>query len=689
MKHYCQTMLTWAVACILTISLPLTAAAQPFVHPGVDQSAKDLAYMKAKVLKGEEPYKSAFDRLKAGADTAFTVTPYTHVLRGPYGKPNIGGNDLSKCAHMAYNYALVWYITNDKSYAKKAIDILNAWSPVLWHFDYNDAKLLAAWTGHVLCNAAEILRYTGAGWQPKDIDRFKEMLMTVYYPLMRFYYPQANGNWDGAIIHSILAIAIFTDNRTMFNNAVDHYQHGPVNGGILKYVFPSGQCQESMRDQGHVQLGLGEFAGAAQVAWTQGVDLYAVGDNRLALGYEYTAGFLLGQNPQCYGGPISPRSKELRDDYEAVYWHYTVQGVDMPYVKQAVDAVRPKASRSILAALRAPSGKTVVKKGAPAAAITYIAGAKASATNKVSDSVIEVAPGQSLQQALDAAAGTGRIVLAKAGIHTFAAPLKMPSEVTLAGEGLKTILFLDPAAGNREAIVNATDDMHNVTIRNLVIEGGIKTELPSDPNSSRSYRGGYNRGGILFRCNKAGNMRGILLEMLTIQNCTYNGIFISGAMGVIIKRCDLNENGASVPPGFHLVHNLLLTHCSNTLVKDCRLVTSPLGSGVALEACNQVIVDGCEVARNGYYGVDIVESSGIVIINNLIEANDRSGVIVEYQYKGCGHLNISNNKIHYNTGYGIETYAAKNCVAAPNTLTGNGNRTEQQKISPEKTIVMQ
>jgi hypothetical protein len=86
------------------------------------------------------------------------------------------------------------------------------------------------------------------------------MLMTVYYPLIRHYFTMANGNWDGAIIHSILAIAIFTDNRPMFNNAVDHFLHAPVNGSLFKYIYPSGQCQESMRDQGHVQLGLGEFA---------------------------------------------------------------------------------------------------------------------------------------------------------------------------------------------------------------------------------------------------------------------------------------------------------------------------------------------------------------------------------------------------------------------------------------------
>ena len=138
--------------------------AQSFIHPGIAQTSKDLAFMKKMVLAGKQPWKDAFNRLKAATDTDFAVKAHTHVLRGPYGKPNIGGDDLSKDANMAYNYALMWYITNDKKYATSAINILNVWSSVLWDFDYNDAKLLAAWTGHLLCNAAEILRYTKSGW---------------------------------------------------------------------------------------------------------------------------------------------------------------------------------------------------------------------------------------------------------------------------------------------------------------------------------------------------------------------------------------------------------------------------------------------------------------------------------------------------------------------------------------------
>ena len=332
--------------------LPLAVSAQKFKHPGIHQTQEDLEYMKKQVLKGEQPWKDAFDRLKASTDLEFIVKPHAHVLRGSYGKPNIGGDDLSKGSSLAYNCALMWYLTDDKAYANKAIEIINAWSPVLWDFDYNDAKLLAGWTGHQLCNAAEILRYTKSGWQQEDINTFTSMLMKVYYPLMRFYYPQANGNWDGAIIHSILAIAVFTDNHEMFENGLNHFRYGPVNASIFKYIYPSGQCQESTRDQAHVQLGLGEFAGAAQVAYTQGIDLFSIGNNRIALGFEYTAKFLMGEKPHCYG-VISERAKTLRDDFEYVYRHYTSKGVDMPYTKAAADAVRSSASNRSRALRRA------------------------------------------------------------------------------------------------------------------------------------------------------------------------------------------------------------------------------------------------------------------------------------------------------------------------------------------------
>jgi parallel beta-helix repeat protein len=644
--------------------------------------------MRSLVLKGEQPYKAAYDKLKAAADTSFIPKPFAQVLRGPYGRPNIGGAELSRSAHMAYNYAILWYITNERSYADKSIQIINAWSPVLWHFDYNDAKLLAAWTGHLLCNAAEILRYTNSGWQQKDIDRFTDMLMTVYYPLMRFYYPQANGNWDGAIIHSIMAIAIFTDNRNMFQNAVDHFLHAPVNGSLFKYIYPNGQCQESMRDQDHVQLGLGEFAGAAQIAFTQGTDLFSIGNNRIALGYEFTASFVLGQRPFSYG-VISERARRLREEYEYVYRHYTAQGAVLPFTKRAADSIRANASRSVLTSIRASYGKAQNNVPIKPGSIAEFTGAGTDSSTTIPENAIMISPGQSIQKALDELAGTSRWVVLKEGVHTIPATLRLPSGVTLTGEGVRSVLFLDPASGNREAIVNANEDLHDVTVSNLVIEGGIRTEIPSDPNSSRSYRGGYNRGGILFRSSREGQMTNINLTNLTVQNCTYNGVFISGASQVNITRCNFSENGASVAPGSKLLHNLLLTHCTKVSVKDSRLVTSPLGAGISVEDCNNISIINCEIARNGYYGVLIAECKNITLTGNLIEANDRTGVLAEFLYNGSENIIISDNIIQYNEGFGVETYAVKNGKVDKNIYAGNGMKNDQQKISNEKFILME
>ena len=674
----------------LAISMPARVWSQNFVHPGINQTSQDLEYMKTQVQKAEQPWKNAFDKLKAATDTNFIIKPFTHVLRGPYGKPNIGGDDLSRSANMAYNYALTWYISDDKKYADKAIAILKEWSEMLWDFDYNDAKLLAAWTGHLLSNAAEILRYTNSGWQQKDISNFSNMLMTVYYPLMRYYYPQANGNWDGAIIHSIMAIAIFTDNRKMFDNAVDHFLHAPVNGSIFKYIYPSGQCQETTRDQGHVQLGLGEFAGAAQIAYTQGVDLFSLADNRIALGYEYTARFLLGDKPHSYG-LISERAKNLRDDYEYVYRHYSALGVEVPYTKRAADSVRSTASRSVLTAFRSPAtkktskGKVILKVNT----VGYVAGAQANASKTFPGNSIMVAPGESLQKALDEVAGTGRCVIAKAGTHTLPATLKIPANVTLMGEGLSTILFLDPASGDRETIINRDHEMHDITIRDFLIECGTKTQPPSDPNSIRSFRGGYNRGGILFRAEKEGQIKNINLINLTVQNATYNGVSISGASKLAITRCDFSENGVSVAPGQKLLHNLLLIHCTDVIIKDSRLDTSPFGSGIVLDHNTNVSISNCEIARNGYHGILIFESKNITIKENLIEANDRDGILAEFLFVGSENITITNNTIHFNNGYGVATYAVGKNKVENNIYTGNGRSSMQEKLSDEKFIVME
>ena len=94
-------------------------------------------------------------------------------------------------------------------------------------------------------------------------------------------------------------------------------------------------------------------------------------------------------------------------------------------------------------------------------------------------------------------------------------------------------------------------------------------------------------------------MKNLNFRNLTVRNCTFNGIFITGAQNLTFNSCDLNENGASVPSGARQLHNLLLSHCSSVTITNSRMDTSPLGCGIALTNCKDVTVNSCELARNG------------------------------------------------------------------------------------------
>ena len=71
------------------------------------QRRADLDFMKRKVLAGEEPWKGAWDRLLKASYSSmdFDPKPIAHVIRGAYGRPSVGGNELMASGHAAYSQA--------------------------------------------------------------------------------------------------------------------------------------------------------------------------------------------------------------------------------------------------------------------------------------------------------------------------------------------------------------------------------------------------------------------------------------------------------------------------------------------------------------------------------------------------------------------------------------------------------
>jgi hypothetical protein len=640
--------------------------AQPFLHPGIDMNQNDLNYMKKQVLAEEEPWRTAFERLVRRTRTDSAIVPITHIIRGPFGNPNIGARELMSNAGTVYDCALLWFVTGEEQYAQKALEIIEKWSASAWSFDDNDAKLMCGMVCYHFCAGAEILRYHYQGWTSKHTELQSRILMESLYPVMRFYFSEANGNWDAVISRGLLSLAVFTDNRELFDEVIDHLLHAPANGSLFKYVYPSGQCQETMRSVSYAHMGLSEFAGAARIAYTQGVDLFSLGNNRLALGFEYAMDITLGGTPQSYGRFSTVNIDSRRDDYEYVYQHYTSKGINMPLTKRICEGVRNRGGRGrggrgILIGFR----EEFQHKTTPPtidlrpSSLAYPAGAANERSEKIPANSIEVSPDENLQEALDQAAGTGQWIVAKAGVHKLKQTLNIPSGTKLTGEGLATVLMVESA--RYYAVSTKETDLHDVHISNLVIEGAATPEIPADPNGGRFNRTGrYGNAlhGIAFLGETPGSVKNIVLENVSVNYFSRHGVTIAGAENVEINNCNISDNGSKITPGPRLLHNVLLKYVKGIRLRDSRFDTSLAGCGIALANCSDAVIERCEIARNAWHGVLMSTSDTVTITGCLIEANSGSGIMSEYLYSGCRRVNINKNSVQYNDGYGVEAYTA-------------------------------
>ncbi|MDP0492394.1 MAG: alginate lyase family protein [Verrucomicrobiota bacterium JB023] len=356
-----RSLLTLLALFLFAPSLPADDALEkPFVHPGLLHTEDELDFIRAKLAQQEEPWQSAWQNMQESPDASLSYKPQPRadVVRGARARPDIGSSDFTRDGGAAYLHALQWALTGEKDHARKAIEIIDAWSATLETIKGHDARLLIGMDGIDYLNAAELLRHLGGDWPDEGQARFEQMLREVFYPVIEDFHPSANGNWDASMIQTMMAMGIFLDDRPMFDRAVTYYREGEGNGAIGNYLNEIGQCQESGRDQLHVQMGLGYLGVACEIAWKQGVDLYAAHDNRLALGFEYSAKYNLGEEVPYrrfrsidgrydYEELSSKGRGRFRPIYERVLHHYRDRrGLELPWSERVAREQRPEGSHS-------------------------------------------------------------------------------------------------------------------------------------------------------------------------------------------------------------------------------------------------------------------------------------------------------------------------------------------------------
>lgn len=321
-----------------------------FTHPGLLNTKVELDFVKAKIQAGEEPWKSLFHRMQSSSYGNLNYTPHPLTVVNANGKDADLENEDAKAA---YAQALLWYFTDNEAYAKNSVSILNAWSETLVkHESTNGQKaLLAAWCGSVFPLAGEILRSTYPSWTDREIKNFSEMLDRAFLPLILPGNAAINGNWEVSMSNALICIGVFNEDVTTYERGVFLWRkrvpayfylttdgptpvrpHGTTNhdsdAAISKYWYKpntyfDGLCQETRRDYGHhMQMGLASAINAAEIAYHQGLDLYAENEERLIAAMEFQAGPLVGHPVPPARFPDGFIASDVLPTWEIAYNHF-------------------------------------------------------------------------------------------------------------------------------------------------------------------------------------------------------------------------------------------------------------------------------------------------------------------------------------------------------------------------------
>ena len=357
----------------LLLSGVKSSESQSFQHPGVLVSKAQLDFVKAQVNAKVDPFYSEFQHAQASGfgDINYKVKgpPANGIIDcGWYSRPDFGCTDEDMDATAAYIQALLWYITGNHAYAQNAIRIMNAYGKGLKAYTNLNSPLQAAWASSKWPRAAEIIRYSNAGWAPADIQAFADMLNKVAVPQIYNGYKGLsyngylnNGNWELSMIEAMMGIAVFTDNHDLFNHAVlfwkqrvpSYIYYAPVDGnhpapaprGVANWLNQTvydasvnGIPQEACRDFGHTSYGISATMAAAETAHIQGLKLYESEEPRLIAGMEFVPYYQLKHpvpNNVCAGMLRLSRGFTFVIGYNE--FHNRL-GQSLPYTKQWIES---------------------------------------------------------------------------------------------------------------------------------------------------------------------------------------------------------------------------------------------------------------------------------------------------------------------------------------------------------------
>lgn len=309
-----------------------------FIHPGGLHTQADFDRIKRQLAEGNQKVTAAYNILRRAeyAQPSIATWPVETIVRGGGSGENY--INAARGATMAYQNALRWKIEDNRECAAAAVRILMQWANTckLVSGDSNWA-LAAGLYGYQFAQAAELVRDFD-GWSASQFEKFKQWMLTVWYPGNINFLRARNGTWENYVgnqggirpghywsnwplcnVMAVMSIGILCDDVFIYNQGLSFMKYDQVgtfrnprtadpilNDGCTEFIgnfvvttrktaFETGaygemgQMNESGRDGGHSSMALGLAVDICKTAWNQGDDMFSYMDNRMAAGIEFQA----------------------------------------------------------------------------------------------------------------------------------------------------------------------------------------------------------------------------------------------------------------------------------------------------------------------------------------------------------------------------------------------------------------
>lgn len=262
---------------------------QPFRHPGVVLTAHNLDEIRLGVHSGREPWKSWFAPYDGDPGTVGNEGQYEEYGRNQ----DIHRGEFQSDMWQLYRMAMLWTVKRDRRAAERGIGILENYARNHKRFVGVEASFMQGDCMNGIV-AAEILRSTYPGWTSENTEHIKRYFSNVWWPTAHIGNDNTGAGshlWtanQGTIgLKFAMAVAIFCDDQARFKMCLNAYLTDPLTG--LENSTANGELGDTGRDTGHWTAQAIDYGWICQLAWAQGVDLFAQRNNRIIAISEFLA----------------------------------------------------------------------------------------------------------------------------------------------------------------------------------------------------------------------------------------------------------------------------------------------------------------------------------------------------------------------------------------------------------------